>query len=81
MKVIVKLWYEGTLIGEPIIAELVRKFGVVANINRANVEDDLGWIVCTLEGDQHSLGDANDWLVSIGVEVEMMEEGGDDDAR
>ncbi len=75
MKVIVKLWYEGALIGEPVLAELVKRFGVMANINRANVEDDLGWIICTLEGDESSVVDATDWLRAIGVEVETMETG------
>ena len=79
MKVIVKLWYEGALIGEPIIAKLVGNYGVTANIKRANVEDDLGWIVCTLEGDENSVAAATDWLISIGVEVEMVE--GDNDTQ
>ncbi|MGC9154249.1 MAG: NIL domain-containing protein [Ferrimicrobium sp.] len=79
MKVIVKLWYEGALIGQPIIAELVENYGVIANIKRANVEDDLGWIVCTLEGHENSVAAATDWLTSVGVEVEMIE--GDDDAQ
>jgi ABC-type methionine transport system ATPase subunit len=76
MKVVVKLWYEETLIGEPILAELVKKFDVMANISRANLEDDLGWIICTLEGDESSVDDATEWLKVIGVEVETMETGG-----
>ncbi|WP_298334066.1 NIL domain-containing protein [Ferrimicrobium sp.] len=79
MKVIVKLWYEGALIGEPIIAKLAGNYGVTANIKRANVEDDLGWILCTLEGDGNSVAAATDWLISIGVEVEMVE--GDNDTQ
>jgi ABC-type methionine transport system ATPase subunit len=72
MKRIVKLWYEGTLIGEPIITELVKRFAITANINRATIEDDLGWIICTLEGEAQAIGEAMDWLVAIGIEVEFM---------
>ncbi|MCL5972986.1 MAG: NIL domain-containing protein [Ferrimicrobium sp.] len=72
MKAIVKLWYEGALIGEPVLTELVRRFDLVANINRANVEDDLGWIICTLEADRATVERATEWLTTIGVEVEII---------
>jgi ABC-type methionine transport system ATPase subunit len=67
-----KLWYEGELIGEPIIAQLARDHDVIANIRRANVEDDSGWIVCELEGDEERLAAAIDWLRSRGIDVELV---------
>ncbi len=67
-----KLWYEGELIHEPIIARLANDFGVVANIRRANVEEDTGWIVCELEGETGNLEAALEWLREIGVEVEPL---------
>lgn len=76
MKVIVKLWYEESLVGEPILAEVVKRFDVMTNINRANLEDDLGWVICTLDGDEASISEATEWLKAIGVEVEMLDAGG-----
>ncbi|MHB8190992.1 MAG: NIL domain-containing protein [Ferrimicrobium sp.] len=67
-----KLWYEGNLINEPIIARLSSDFGVIANIRRANVQDDTGWIICELEGSESGLGAAVEWLSVIGVGVEPM---------
>ncbi len=67
-----KLWYEGELIHEPVIAQLVRDHGVLVNIRRANVEDDSGWIVCELEGSEAELMGAIDWLRARGVDVELV---------
>jgi ABC-type methionine transport system ATPase subunit len=67
-----KLWYEGELIHEPVIARLAIEHGVIANIRRAAVEDDAGWIVCELEGDEASLRQAIDWLIGLGVGVELI---------
>ncbi|ACU54754.1 ferredoxin [Acidimicrobium ferrooxidans DSM 10331] len=67
-----KLWYEGELINEPVIATLARDHGVIANIRRANVEDDSGWIVCELEGNPDNLEQAIEWLRGVGVDVELV---------
>lgn len=67
-----KLWYEGELIQEPIIARLANEHQVVANIRRANVEEDTGWIICELVGTEQQLIEATDWLRSIGVDVEPL---------
>ena len=73
-KMRVKLWYEGELIHEPIISRLANEFGIVANIRRANVEDDTGWIVTELEGEESQLTKATDWLTQIGVSIEPVAE-------
>jgi ABC-type methionine transport system ATPase subunit len=65
-----KLWYEGELIQEPIIARLASEHQVVANIRRANVEEDTGWIICELVGTEEQLVAATEWLRGMGVEVE-----------
>jgi ABC-type methionine transport system ATPase subunit len=65
-----KLWYEGSLVHEPIIARLANEKHVIANIRRANVQDQTGWIVCELEGSERDLEAAIGWLEEIGVVVE-----------
>ena len=68
----VKLTYPENLIREPIIARMVREFGVMPNIRRANVEEKVGWIVCELAGDEKAVERAIDWLVKLGVEVNRL---------
>jgi ABC-type methionine transport system ATPase subunit len=71
----VKLTYPENLIREPIIARMVREFGVMPNIRRANVEESFGWIVCELGGDDEAVERALAWLQDLGVEVDRL--GGD----
>ena len=71
----VKLTYPENLIREPIIARMVREFGVMPNIRRANVEETVGWIVCELGGDPDSVERAIAWLKDLGVRVDRL--GGD----
>ena len=71
----VKLTYPENLIREPIIARMVREFGVMPNIRRANVEETVGWIVCELGGDPDSVERAIVWLKDLGVRVDRL--GGD----
>lgn len=55
------------------IAKLAVEHGVIANIRRANVEDDTGWIVCELEGTTDSLSSAASWLEATGIKVDWLE--------
>jgi ABC-type methionine transport system ATPase subunit len=69
----VKLTFPPDLVREPIMAELVRRFDVVPNIRRADVRDEVGWIVCEMSGSQEALGEALEWLEDIGVEVDRLD--------
>ena len=71
----VKLTYPENLIRKPIIARMVREFGVMPNIRRANVEEKVGWIVCEIGGDDDAVERAIVWLQRLGVEVDRL--GGD----
>ena len=44
----VKFTFEETLVKEPVIYELGRKFKIVTNIRRAEVGETLGWVVLEL---------------------------------
>lgn len=50
VKKFITLTYEGDLIKEPIIYEVARRFEVVTNIFRANVDAERGWVVLEIEG-------------------------------
>jgi ABC-type methionine transport system ATPase subunit len=68
----VRLTFPENLIKQPIIGRLAREFDVLPNIRRANVEDDVGWMVCELQGEDESVERALTWLVELGIGVDRM---------
>ncbi len=56
----------------PFLGRLVREFDVLPNIRRANIEDEVGWIVCELAGEPASVEKALSWLVDAGVAVDRL---------
>jgi len=72
MSVRVRLVFPDSLVREPVLAKLVRKFDVEPNIRRAAVEESSGWIICELGGTRESLDDALAWLSETGVQVEQL---------
>jgi hypothetical protein len=59
-------------VGEPVIARLALDHGVIANIRRANVEDDTGWIVCELSGESEAIDSGVAWLAGRGIKVDWL---------
>jgi L-aspartate semialdehyde sulfurtransferase ferredoxin len=70
----VKLTFPPHLIRQPVIGELVRRFDVMPNIRRADVSEDVGWIVCELDGDGPAVDAAISWLAESGVAVDDLEQ-------
>jgi L-aspartate semialdehyde sulfurtransferase ferredoxin len=68
-----RLTFPEDLVGEPVIARLALDHRVIANIRRANVEDNTGWIVCELSGSREDLDSAAEWLASTGIRVDWLE--------
>ena len=69
----VKLTFPADLIREPIIGQMVRRFGVMPNIRRADVSEDFGWIVCELDGEAAAVDAAVSWLAESGVGVDQLD--------
>ncbi len=69
----VRLTFPVDLVRRPVIGELVRRFDVLPNIRRADVSDDVGWIVCELDGDPAAVSAAVAWMVEIGVDVDRLD--------
>jgi L-aspartate semialdehyde sulfurtransferase ferredoxin len=61
------------LVERPMIYELVKRFDVVPNIRRANVEAHSGWMILELEGADDARGQAVDYLEQLGCTVNRME--------
>jgi hypothetical protein len=53
-----------------VIYRLGREFDVVTNIRRADVREDMGWVVLELEGEEDEIGRGIDWVTSTGVRVD-----------
>ena len=60
----VKFTFLQNLITEPVIHNLGQDFKVVTNIRRADVRDDMGWVVLELEGDDEEITRGLEWFAS-----------------
>ncbi|TAN31337.1 MAG: FeS-binding protein [Actinomycetota bacterium] len=66
----VKLIYPDFLITRPVLSEVAIQFKVMANIRRAAVDENNGWIICELEGEPEAIDQAMAWMSGLGVDVE-----------
>ena len=66
----VKFTYEQGMIKRPIIYDMGRMFNIVTNIRRADVREDMGWVVLELEGIEKEVQRGLDWVVKQGVRVD-----------
>ena len=66
----VKFTFPTALVTQPIIYNLGMKFQVVTNIRRADVRDEMGWVILELEGDQEQIQQGVSWVSSLGVRVD-----------
>ena len=71
----VRFTFPQGLIKQPVIYQLGQDFEVVTNIRRADVMDDMGWVVLELEGEDKVIDDSLKWVISTGVRVDPV--GGD----
>ena len=61
------------LADRPMIYEVVKRFDVVPNIRRANVEQHSGWVILELNGEQAQLDGSIAYLEEVGCTVNTME--------
>jgi len=66
----IKLTFQPELIKQPVIYQLSQKFNLVTNIRRADVRDDVGWVVLEIEGDESEIDKGLEWMDSIEVRVD-----------
>ena len=71
----VRFTFPQDMITEPVIYQLAQKFKIVTNIRRADVREDMGWVVLELEGDDDEISSGLEWVGSTGVRVDPV--GGD----
>ena len=71
----VKFTFPQKLIPVPVVYDLGQKFKVVTNIRRADVREDMGWVVLELDGEESEIDGGLEWVASTGVRVDPV--GGD----
>ena len=68
----VKFTFPTNLVTDPIIYELGQNYKVITNIRRADVREEMGWVVLELEGDETAIQAGLDWVGSVGVRVDTV---------
>ena len=68
-----KLIFGPSLVKEPVIYQLGRKFEIVTNLRRADVTRDQGWVLLEVSGEPDELDKGVEYLESRGVKVEPAE--------
>ena len=66
----VKFSFSAEMIKEPVIYQLGRDFKIVTNIRRADVGDEMGWVLLELDGEEAEIKRGLDWVSSTGVRVD-----------
>ena len=66
----VKFTFPPALITEPVIYRLGQQFKVVTNIRRADVREEMGWVVLELDGEEAEIEKGLEWVVQMGVRVD-----------
>ena len=65
-----KFTFPSGLVPKPIIYQLGHQFQLVTNIRRADVREDMGWVVLELEGDDQEIEKGVSWVSEQGVRVD-----------
>ena len=68
-----KFTFPTGLITQPVIFDLGHNFRVVTNIRRADVREDMGWVILELEGEDEEIEKGLDWVTSMGVRIDPVD--------
>ncbi len=68
----VKFIFPPELVPEPVVATMVRDFGVVPNVRRANVEAESGWMLLEVSGEAEAVDRSLAWASARGIDVELL---------
>ena len=66
----VRLTFLDRLIKEPVVYQLGKKFDIVTNIRRADIQEGIGWVILELEGEDAEIDRGLDWARTVGVRVD-----------
>ena len=66
----IKFTFPTPLVTEPVIYELGHRYKIVTNIRRADVREDMGWVVLELDGSEEEIANGLEWVTGTGVRVD-----------
>jgi ABC-type methionine transport system ATPase subunit len=66
------LTFPERLVEEPVIHTLGKRFDLVTNLRRANINERLAWVIIEVEGTTDAIGDAIAWLAEQGIQVDRL---------
>ena len=66
----VKFTFPTQLIKDPLIYQLGHKFNVISNIRRADVREDMGWVILELDGEEEEIDRSLSWMTSNGDRID-----------
>ena len=66
----VKFTFPPDLVTQAIIYQLGHKYQIVTNIRRADVQEETGWVVLELDGEDSEINRGLAWVSSTGVRVD-----------
>ena len=66
----IKLTFPQDLVKEPLIYLLGKNFEIVTNIRRADVRENMGWVVLELEGQDQEMERGLQWITESGVRAD-----------
>ncbi len=69
-KRMVTLIFPETLVTEPVVYRLSRKFKIIPNVRRARVTEKVGEVTLELEGEEEELTKGIAYLNGLGIRVE-----------
>jgi len=68
----VRLTFRDELIKEPLVGKMMRRYDVLPNIRRADIDDTLGWMICEITGERATVEEALAWIADQGVQVDRL---------
>ena len=71
----VKFTFQIEDVKDPIIYNLGKNFDLITNIRRADINDEVGWVILELQGEEKAVTNGLEWITSLGVRVDPI--GGD----
>lgn len=69
----VHIVFPENLIKEPAIYNLGKKYNVVTNIRRANVDERVGWVDLEICGSNEDIDKGIEYMESLGIDVNPIE--------
>jgi L-aspartate semialdehyde sulfurtransferase ferredoxin len=70
------LTFPSHVASEPLLHRMHADFGLVANIRRARIDEEGGWVILDLSGPDGDVQRCLEWLAERGVDVDRIDEGG-----